>query len=220
MERLAIVIHQSIQVLAYKMINSTALPKETLRRAPRVSPSLLATLSVAKDNSPASGTIATAFIANTITGPRLAALAAMPIGTKMSKRLNQLWNSASFVCLPNRFVPALARLAKDGLGLLRCVSPFASTAEDSSPSAFVLFWVVAGEVSTGKTRSGATWWELECIEAGANPSFSVFCWRLDEVDAVGRIEGCCLGLPQGSVFLAHERSGSGSLGSVGFSIKL
>jgi len=69
------------------MISSTALPNVTFISAPIVSPILFATLSVAWLRSPANGMIAIAFIPNMIPGLRLAALDAMPIGTKTSNRL-------------------------------------------------------------------------------------------------------------------------------------
>src|SRR5215472_11714726 len=69
---------------AYNMISSTALPKETLSKAPQVSPNLLATLSVAWVSRPAKGTMAMAFMAKMISGFKPAMFTAMPIGTKMS----------------------------------------------------------------------------------------------------------------------------------------
>ena len=69
------------------MISSTALPNVTFISAPTVSPILLATLSVAWLRRPAKGMIAMAFIPNMIPGLRLAALAAIPTGTKTSNRL-------------------------------------------------------------------------------------------------------------------------------------
>ena len=72
------------------MISSTAFPKVTFISAPMVSPILFATLSVAWLRRPARGMIAMAFIPNTIPGERLAAFAAMPIGTKTSNTLIML----------------------------------------------------------------------------------------------------------------------------------
>lgn len=71
------------------MINSTALPKLTFSKAPNVSPSLCATLSVAKASIPAKGIIAMAFIAKMIVGFTPAKLTAMPTGTKIRSTLTQ-----------------------------------------------------------------------------------------------------------------------------------
>jgi len=83
--------------VSYNMISSTALPKETLSKAPKVSPNLLATLSVAWVSRPAKGTIAMAFMAKITSGFKPATFTAMPTGTKMSNTLTQLWKIASFV---------------------------------------------------------------------------------------------------------------------------
>ena len=87
-----------------KMISSTALPNVTLSSAPIVSPSLIATLSVANDNKEASGMMAIALIANTTVGLTGAAspLAltraprTMPTGTKTNRTLIQ---EAKAICL-------------------------------------------------------------------------------------------------------------------------
>lgn len=73
----------------HKMINSTALPKLTFNNAPSVSPSLCATLSVAKESIPAKGIIAMAFIAKMMVGFTFAKLHAIPTGTKTRRTLTQ-----------------------------------------------------------------------------------------------------------------------------------
>ena len=77
------------------MISSTALPKVMFIRAPIVSPISLATLWVAWLNSPASGIIAIAFIANTMLLFTPAAWTAMPTGTKTKSVLSQLDSNIS-----------------------------------------------------------------------------------------------------------------------------
>lgn len=73
-----------------KMMSSTALPNVTLSSAPIVSPSLLATLSVACDSSPARGMMAMAFMAKTMPADVPAKLTAIPTGTNTSSTLTQL----------------------------------------------------------------------------------------------------------------------------------
>lgn len=83
----------SIWSPASRMMNrmsSTALPKETFRSAPSVSPSFVATASVAWASMPASGMMAMAFMAKIISGLRPAAWTAMPMGTKINSKLTQL----------------------------------------------------------------------------------------------------------------------------------
>ena len=82
----------------HKIINSTALPKETLISAPIVSPRRLATHSVAWLNNPAKGMIATAFMAKMMAGFNPTASTAIPTGTKTSRTLTQLWHKAVLVC--------------------------------------------------------------------------------------------------------------------------
>lgn len=77
------------------MMSSTALPKVMFIRAPIVSPSSLATLSVAWLSSPARGMMAIAFIAKTIVLFTPAACTAMPTGTNPKRRLIQLENKIS-----------------------------------------------------------------------------------------------------------------------------
>lgn len=81
------------------MINSTAFPKETLIKAPGVSPTRCAALSVAVESRPAKGTIATAFIAKMMVGFTRAILQAIPIGTKTKRmlawELNKIFLKAS-----------------------------------------------------------------------------------------------------------------------------
>jgi hypothetical protein len=71
-------------------INSTALPKDTFSKAPSVSPSLAATLSVAWASIPARGMIAIAFMEKMMTGFRPAGFVAIPMGTKTSRTLSQV----------------------------------------------------------------------------------------------------------------------------------
>ena len=81
------------------MISSTALPKVTFMRAPIVSPSSLATLSVAWLSNPASGTIAIAFIANTMVGFTPAAFTAIPTGTNIRRILSEVDSNISLQVL-------------------------------------------------------------------------------------------------------------------------
>ncbi len=84
------------------MINSTALPNVTFSNAPNESPSLRATVSVAKLSSPASGMMATAFVAKMAAGgmPGIWAMA-IPMGTKTSRRLSLVWNKTVLKALMN-----------------------------------------------------------------------------------------------------------------------
>lgn len=92
-------------VLTYNMISSTALPKVTFKRAPILSPSLLATLSVANPKSEARGMMATQLMANTTVGlmelssPARSRIAprAIPTGTKTNRTLIQLDRMMSFI---------------------------------------------------------------------------------------------------------------------------
>lgn len=85
-----------------KMISSTAFPKVTFMRAPIVSPSRLATLSVAWLRRPARGMIAIAFIAKTMPADAPLKLTAMPTGTKTSRILKILEKRISLTVRKNR----------------------------------------------------------------------------------------------------------------------
>lgn len=117
-----------------KMMSSTALPKETLSKEAQVSPSLLATASVACASSPASGMMATAFMAKTTVGLAVPGIGAqlmpIPMGTNISRTLIQLWQTAFLVWLRKRQEPALARAGHDALATVPMVA-------DSWPCSFV-----------------------------------------------------------------------------------
>jgi len=101
-----------------KMMSSTALPKVTFNKAPIVSPSFAATLSVAKHSRYARGMIAIAFMAKTTFG--LMGLASaftlvmipkvIPMGTKIRSQLIQLEEMIRLTSLTKR-------LPTDGLAL-------------------------------------------------------------------------------------------------------